>query len=482
MSEAHAPSEVTRTQMGVGIERLRTHEYTLEVVDGPDKGKSLRTRGRVIRLGTSPENEFEVDDGTTSRFHARIEADLFGHRLTDNDSKNGTFLGDVRIRDVYLNPGALIRIGGNTFRYQPGSEAVEIELSRATRFGRIIGQSAAMREIFAILERVGPTDMTILVEGESGTGKELVAEAVHQHSKRKDGPLVVFDCSAVAPNLIESELFGHVKGAFTGAVVARAGAFERAQGGTLFLDEMGELPLDLQPKLLRALEQREFKPVGADRAVKLNTRIVAATNRNLQKEVEAGNFREDLYYRLAVIRVVLPPLRRRVDDIPLLVGHFLKELQTPDGQPVQVSYETIVKLQKHKWPGNVRELRNFVERAAMLATGNRLETKYLVPPSFGDTRSGAEASAADEPAVAPAAALEGKAVAEFDDSLPFKDAKARLIDTFERTYWARLLDRTRGNISAAARIAGVHRKSAEYTLKKLNLRGAADGDDDGSSG
>lgn len=476
--------DVTRTQMGVGIERLRTTEYTLDVLDGPDKGKSLRTRGRLVRIGTSPENELEVDDGTTSRFHARIEADIFGHRLVDNESKNGTFLGDVRVRDAYLNPGAVIRIGGNTLRYQPGSETVEIELSRSTKFGKLIGQSTAMREIFAILARVATTDMTVLVEGESGTGKELVADAVHQHSKRKDGPLVVFDCSAVAPNLIESELFGHVKGAFTGAVVARAGAFERAQGGTLFLDEMGELPLDLQPKLLRALEQREFKPVGADKAVKLNTRIVAATNRNLQKEVEAGNFREDLYYRLAVIRVVLPPLRRRPDDIPLLVQHFLKEMQTPDGQPVQVSYETIVKLQKHRWQGNVRELRNFVERAAMLATGNRLETKYLVPPTFGDTQSPDSASAtpddAEPPhgAAAPAAALSGPAVAEFDDSLPFKDAKARLVDNFERTYWARLLERTRGNISAAARIAGVHRKSAEYTLKKLNLRGTSEADEE----
>ena len=474
-------SDVTRTQMGIGIDRLRSHEYALEVIEGPDKGKVLRTRGRMVRIGTSPENELEVDDGTTSRFHARIEVDLFGHRLTDNESKNGTFVGDMRVREVYLVPGAVIRIGGNIIRYQPGSEAVEIELSRSTRFGRIIGQSTAMREIFAILERVAQTDMTILVEGESGTGKELVAEAVQQHSKRKDGPLVVFDCSAVAPNLIESELFGHVKGAFTGAVATRAGAFERAQGGTLFLDELGELPLDLQPKLLRVLEQREFKPVGGDRTLKLNTRIVAATNRNLQKEVEAGNFREDLYYRLAVIRVVLPPLRRRIDDIPLLVQHFLKEMQTPDGQPVQVSYETIVKLQKHRWPGNVRELRNFVERAAMLATGNRLETKYLVPPTFGDTRGGGNADDVsvdpEAPPPVPAALADGPpgpAVAEFDDSLPFKDAKARLIDTFERAYWARLLERTRGNISAASRVAGVHRKSAEYTLKKLNLRGHSD--------
>jgi len=268
-----------------------------------------------------------------------------------------------------------------------------------------------------------------------------------------------------------------VKGAFTGATGSRAGAFERAQNGTLFLDELGELPLDLQPKLLRALEQREVRPVGGDRTVKVNARIVAATNRNLQKEVEAGNFREDLYYRLAIIRVYLPPLRRRVEDVPLLVRAFLEDLRTPEGEPVQVSYETIIKLQKHRWSGNVRELRNFVERAAMLASGNRLETRYLMPASAGhEPDAPLEAPNAN---VAPVdGALAGPAVAAFDDSLPFKDAKARLIDDFERTYWVRLLERTRGNISAAARVAGIHRKSAEYLLKKLNLRGQSDIEDE----
>ncbi|MSP71232.1 MAG: FHA domain-containing protein [Myxococcales bacterium] len=468
---------VTRTQMHENVERLRACSYTLEVTDGPDRGKKLTTRARCLRIGTSPDNEFEVNDGLTSRFHARIEVDPLGHRLIDNDSKNGTLIGDLRVRDAYLTPGCLLVMGGNRLRFQPGTETVEYEMSRSNTFGKIIGGSAAMREIFAILERVAPTDLTVLVEGESGTGKELIADALHQQNKRRDGPLVVFDCSAVAANLIESELFGHVKGAFTGATANRAGAFERAAGGTLLLDEIGELPLDLQPKLLRALEQREIKPVGGDKSVKLNARIVAATNRNLEKEVEAGHFRQDLYYRLAVIRLILPPLRRRVEDIPLLVAHFVSDLTPAGAEPVQVGYDTIVKLQKHRWPGNIRELRNFVERASMLTTGNRLETKFLLPPTFGDTRSG-DQPAADESPVR-AMAVTGPAVAEFDDSLPFKDAKARLIDTFERAYWSRLLDRTRGNISAAARVAGIHRKSAEYLLKKLNLRGASDdGPDD----
>ncbi len=457
-------SEETRTQMSTGIERLTTRKYTLEVVEGPDAGKTLDSGGRLVRLGTSPECDLEVDDSTTSRFHARIEADLFGHRLVDDDSKNGCFVDDMRVREVWLRPGAKIRIGANTIVYRPGDEAVEIALSRATSFGKLIGQSAAMREIFAILERVAPTDLTVLVEGESGTGKELVADALHRHSKRPDGPFVVFDCSAVAPNLVESELFGHVKGAFTGAQQARTGAFEAASGGTLFLDEIGELPADLQPKLLRALEAREVRPVGGDRPVKVDVRIVAATNRNLQKEVEAGNFRQDLYYRLAVLRVVLPALRRRAEDIPLLVRHFLEEVETPDGEQVQVGYDTILKLQRHRWPGNVRELRNFVERAAMLATNNRLETRYLVPPSFGDTQT--ESPQKD----AAAGSATDAALAELDIDLPFKDAKARLVDSFERAYWSRLLEKTNGNVSAASRIAGIHRKSAEYLLKKLDLQ------------
>ncbi len=460
-------ADVTRTQMSTGIERLTTTDYTLEVVDGTDKGKRLQTGARLVRLGTSPECDLELDDNTTSRIHARIEVDLFGHRLVDNDSKNGCFVGDLRVRDAYLKPGAKIRIGGNTLVYAPGSEEVEIALSRSTVFGKLIGQSASMREIFAILERIAPTDMTILVEGESGTGKELVADAVHKYSKRADGPFVVFDCSAVAQNLIESELFGHVKGAFTGAQQSRAGAFERASGGTLFLDEMGELPIDLQPKLLRALEQREVRPVGGDRPVKVDVRIVAATNRNLQKEVEAGNFRQDLYYRLAVLKIVLPPLRRRPEDVPLLVRHFLGEIETPSGEEVQVGYDTILKLQRHRWPGNVRELRNFVERAAMLSTENRLETRYLVPPSFGDTQT---ESPADD---APSRDATDAALSDLDTDLPFKDAKARLVDAFERAYWSKLLERTNGNISAAARIAGIHRKSAEYLLKKLDLRSSA---------
>ena len=447
----------TRTSMAQGFDRLTSRNYSLVVTKGPDAGKSLSVTGRVARIGTSPECEFELDDPTASRQHARIELDVHGHRLFDENSKNGTTINGIRVNDAYLSPSAQIGLGENTIEFRLGSDPVEFHLARDHRFGRMLGQSPAMREIFAILQKVAPSDTTVLVEGESGTGKELIADAVHAHSKRAAGPFVVFDCSAVAANLIESELFGHVKGAFTGAATNRAGAFERAHGGTLFLDELGELPFELQPKLLRALEQRAVQPVGGDTVIPCDVRIVAATNRNLSKEVECNQFRQDLYYRLAVIRVVLPPLRRRVEDIPLLVDHFLSERNNAEDK-IQVGYETILKLQHHKWPGNIRELKNFVERAALLATNQRLETKHLVAPSFGESQAQSLAELAPK-----------QPAQFFDEDLPFKDAKARLIDRFERAYWTALLERTKGNVSAAAREAGIHRKSAEYLLKKLDL-------------
>jgi len=278
-----------------------------------------------------------------------------------------------------------------------------------------------------------------------------VARAIHDHSPRGKGPFIVFDCSAVPKDLIASELFGHKKGAFTGATADRPGAFVAAKGGTLFLDELGELALELQPKLLRAIESRQVKPVGATREVATDVRLVAATNRKLAREVEAKSFREDLYYRLAVIMVRLPPLREQAEEIPLLVRHFLRELgQHPDR--LKVSYDTMARLQSHRWPGNVRELRNFVERAVLLTGGESLSEEFLEVPSPGGR--------AQTP-------TEGLAI---DLSLPFKDAKARLVESFETSYWERLLEATGGNISEAARRAGIHRKSAEYLVKKLDLK------------
>jgi DNA-binding NtrC family response regulator len=451
----------TKTLFGPGADDiLEVRKYRLRV---PRAGRGVDDRlvdKRLIYVGSSPECDIVVDHPTVSRTHCKIEVDRTGHRVRDLQSKNGVFVNGVRVVEAYLPREALLRLGGADLSFELAEDSVEVALSKAGHFGGLIGESLEMREIFALLARIAPTDATVLVEGESGTGKELVAEAVHHHSRRRGGPLVVFDCSAVPAELIESELFGHIKGAFTGATTDRQGAFQEANGGTLFIDEIGELALDLQPKLLRALEKREVKPVGSNRRFQCDARIVAATNRDLAKEVENGNFREDLFYRLAVIRVSLPPLRKRQDDIPVLVHHFLRQL---GGTPSSISFDTMAKLQTYPWPGNVRELRNFIERALLLSDTGAIETRHARPYSVPSAPQ--DAKAGDEPSPLP-----------ISYELPFKDAKNRLVDAFERHYWLKLLHDCGGNISEAARRGGIHRKSLEYLIRKLDIHPRA-GDD-----
>jgi len=449
----------TKTQLiPISLSTLKSSAFELSVVgaDGA-RGKSERFVERTLIIGASPEAGLTLSDSSVSRRHASISADEHGHKITDLDSKNGLWVNDLRVKEAYLSHGALIRLGGAQLSYQLlKDQPVEHQMTTSRSFGALLGSSELMRSLFAQLERVAQSDVTLLIEGESGTGKELAAEAVHQRSERAEGPFVVFDCSAVSSSLIESELFGHKQGAFTGAASDRAGALRRAEGGTLFLDEIGELPLALQPRLLRALEKREIKAVGADEYRPFSARVIAATNRDLLEEVERGQFRRDLYYRLAVIKVQLPPLRAHPEDIPLLVRAFLDELSPLERR--EVSYEAMLKMQRQAWRGNVRELKNFVARALTLSTssGAQLETRLLTPqpPQEAQAELGDEAQLSDW----------------IDSGLPYKDAKARLVERFERLYWERLLKAHSGNISAAAREAGIHRKSAEYLLKKLELR------------
>ncbi|MFT7580224.1 MAG: DNA-binding NtrC family response regulator [Myxococcota bacterium] len=445
-------SDSPATQVADGsVEALRFQRYRL-VHDG----QSETFEQRLIYIGSAPDNDFVVEHPTVSRVHARLEFDGKGFIIRDLTSRNGTFVDGVHIKEAYLGSGTKLTLGHANIGFSLLEAPVEVELAKSDRFGRLIGASAQMREIFALMQKVARSDVSVLVEGESGTGKELVAEAIQQHSRRHDKPLVIFDCSAVPPELVESELFGHVRGAFTGAVANREGVFEAADGGTLFLDEIGELPIDLQPKLLRALEKGEFKPVGDNIRRTVDVRVVAATNRQLDREVEAGNFREDLYYRLAVIKLKLPALRQRPEDIPLLVEHFLSVAGATD---VQVGYQTMQRLQAHPWPGNVRELKNYVDRAVVLAEHGRLETRHL---SSRGIRDGMGVEQVDSDG--------SGATLRVDFDLPFKDAKARLLDVFETRYWRRLLDAAGGNISEAARRGGIHRKSLEYLVKKLDLK------------
>lgn len=417
-------------------------------------GAVERFESRLIHIGSSPECDLVLDHPTVSRLHARVEFELDGYRVTDLRSKNGVKVSGVRVRDGFLQPGAEVLFGEVPLRFGLETLRVEVQLARETAFDRLIGASSQMREIFALLARVAPSEATILIEGSSGTGKELVAEAIHRHSNRSEGPWVVFDCSAVAPDLIESELFGHVRGAFTGAIADRKGVFEAASGGTLFIDEIGELPAELQPKLLRVLESGQVRPLGSTETRETSVRVVAATNRTLAQEVEETRFRADLYYRLAVIHVRLPPLSQRPEDIPLLVSHFLSQAGAED---VSVSFETMGRLQLHPWPGNVRELKNYVERAVLLSERGRLETQHL---SHRGMLEGQSETSEDR--------------LNFNTQLPFKDAKARLIDSFERRYWTERLAAAQGNVSEAARQGGIHRKSLEYLLKKLDLRSVED--------
>ena len=330
----------------------------------------------------------------------------------------------------------------------------------------MIGRSVKMRELFARLEKLAKTDTTVLVTGETGAGKELVAEALHDHSPRakNNGPFVVLDCGSIPPNLIESELFGHERGAFTGATASYAGAFERAHGGTIFLDEIGELPLAMQPKLLRVLERKEVRRVGGAKTIEVDVRIVAATNRDLGVEVNRGRFREDLYYRLAVARVHVPPLRDRKEDIPLLIENILAA--TPGGEGAHITPDTIDLMMKHDWPGNVRELRNVIERAVLLAESPESEDALRRAPQPAAAK--AEPSITVTPSQT-ATSTDATMTVPVDVSIPFKNAKQNVISEFERRYISRLLAQHDGNISAAARAAGIDRMSIHTMLHRLGL-------------
>ncbi len=348
------------------------------VVKGKDEGKELVLQKTAVSIGTLAGNDLALTDTTVSRHHAVVEERAGGYVLRDLDSTNGTFLDNVRVREAYITAGSVIRLGQTEISFSPLEERIENLKSASNRFGNLIGGSASMQEVFGILERVAPTDMTVLIQGETGTGKEVAARAIHANSRRTAGPFVVFDCGAVAPNLIESELFGHEKGAFTDAVKSRQGAFELANNGTLFLDEIGELSPALQPKLLRALDQREVKRVGADHPLIVDARVVAATNRDLEKEVKAGRFREDLFYRLSAVSVLIPPLRNRKEDIEKIAENLLEGISGEVGKKVTgLSSEAAEALRAFPWPGNVRELKNVLTRAAALSSGARIEAKDL---------------------------------------------------------------------------------------------------------
>ena len=397
-------------------------------VEGRDGQEAFASSSDHAVVGTHEGCELRLDDRTVSRFHCEIAVRDGRARVRDLGSKNGTLVDGVSVLEAELHDGARLTVGHTTMHVHIGGE-VTIPLSRAAQFGQLVGRSAQMRHVFALLERAAQSKATLLLEGETGTGKEAAAESVHQASDRRDKPFVVVDCSALPPHLLESELFGHEKGAFTGAAARRLGAFETAQGGSVFLDEIGELSPELQPKLLRVLERQEVKRIGADRYQKIDARIIAATHRNLRSDVNSKRFRSDLYYRLAVVLVTLPPLRERVEDLPVLVEHLLASLEATR-RPEAARLRTpafLAELAAHRWPGNVRELRNYLERALAL--------------------SGTAAAGAAPPS-------------------SYKEAKER----WERAYVEELMRAADGNVAAAAREAKLDRAAFYRLLWRHGMR------------
>jgi DNA-binding NtrC family response regulator len=409
-----------------GVRRVR--RFRLVGLEGGFTGKQWSSVGDGCEIGSHPSNDIVLDDGSVSRFHCELHVDASGVRIRDRGSRNGTLVDAMRIGEAWLRPGSTIRIGRSALRFELGGETNKLPISERTSFGSLLGVSMAMRRTFTLLERAAASDSTVLLEGETGTGKEGAAQSLHEASARKNAPFLVIDCSAIPGNLLESELFGHERGAFTGAVTRRLGVFEEAQGGTVFLDEIGELTADLQPKLLRVLEAREVRRIGASAAQPIDVRVVAATNRDLRTEVNAGRFRSDLYFRLAVIKIALPPLRERPEDVPVLVEKFVAALgRAPD--PELLTPKFLDELAHAAWPGNVRELRNHLERCIVLREALPL------------------ADDADEPSER----------AGYDATIGYAEARRRGIEAFERGYLAALLRHHDGNVARAAEASGMNR-------------------------
>jgi len=417
----------------------------LIVVDGPDRGRACRLGEHEVVVGTDRAAELVLSDDRVSARHVAVRADASRFVVRDLGSTNGTWFEGSRVTEITLPAGSTLLVGRSALRVEPEAQVLDLPPSQARRFGELVGESLAMREVFAVLERIAATDATVLVEGETGTGKELVARAIHDASVRRKGPFVAVDCGALPEGLLESELFGHVRGAFTGAAGPRAGMLVRADGGTLFLDELGRISPTVQARLLRVLEERVVRPLGGDSERAIDVRVIAASRDDLEAEVAAGRFRADLMYRLAVVRVALPPLRTRREDIALLVRELLRRRGLADEPPQGAGLDRLL---AHGWPGNIRELRNVLDRALALAPA---------AARFSDLQIRVDA-----------APLAGEGVAVRTD-LPYAEAKALMLHELERRYVADVLAREQGNLSAASRSSGIDRKHLRTLARKHGL-------------
>ena len=430
--------------------KISIRKCKLFVVSGALQGQEFVVDKDVFTVGAGTGNDLLLPDETVSRRHCELIYTDNGYLLRDCGSTNGTVVQGVRMTEAVMNQSTEFQLGDTKIVFCPLRESAEYNLSDKEALGALLGRSSPMRRIFYLAEKYAPTDATVHIEGETGTGKEVLAEEIHKHSKRAEKPFVVIDCAALAKEIIESELFGHKKGAFTGANAERVGAFEYANGGTVFLDEIGELSSELQPKLLRVLEKKEIRRVGSNDVRPINVRIISATNKKLKNEVNSGHFREDLFFRLSVVALEIPPLRRRKEDIPMLVEKFLYDFDRPDLAQDRGAFEkTLEALSNHDWPGNVRELRNLIELASLEGrkTGDLSALLCL-----GNVRAYEEQTRVDLAA-----------------DRPFKEMKSELINQFERDYIADLLKRNDCNISRAAREADIERTYLKRLMKKYDI-------------
>ncbi len=429
---AAAPESTRVLQYHPTRRRIVTDTIDL-VIRSPEQTTIKRTlSAATITLGTHADCDLAVADPFVSRRHCRLALGDAGLVLQDLDSTNGTFVGDVRVARLTLPAQGCFRIGRTTVHYHRRRREELIGRSRRDRLGRLLGASEPMRELFALIERVAPSEAIVCVLGESGTGKELVARELHERSKRNTGPFVAINCGALPPELIESQLFGHERGSFTGAVERAVGLIEQAKGGTLFLDEIGEMPPELQTRLLRVLEERTLRRLGGREEIPVNVRLLCATHRDLKQLVAQERFRRDLFYRLYVVPLTLPPLRERNGDVALLARHFVGRF-TPEERAFTLTAEALERLQQERWPGNVRELRNVIERTLLLATGDQIAANDLALTPIEED--------------APAVGLQG----------------------MERSIITDALEACGGNISQAARRLGMPRTSLQKKITRFEI-------------
>jgi len=423
-------------------ETMRVRKCRLEVTAGPDTGLAAVVAAPAIVIGRGA-GDLVLGDRKVSALHAEIRLEPAGYHLRDLGSTNGTFVKGMRVMEAFIEPGTVIGVGDSAVRFSPLPDTIEFPLWNDSRLCGLLGRSPVMRRLFEAIDRIAASDTTVLVTGETGTGKDLVAEAIHERSPRAGRPFIVLDCGAVPSQLFEDQLFGHEAGAFTGAIRSVPGVFEAAHGGTLLLDEIGELPLEIQPKLLRAVETHRIRRIGGTRTADCDVRLIVATNRDLPAEVNRKSFRADLFFRIMVAHLDVPPLRERREDIEILVKHFLGEISPGQAPPLPDGFMDWALL--YAWPGNVRELRNAVERA-VVTRSLPSSLQESVAASAGTGRSGV------------------------DLSVPFKEAKRRLVDEFERQYVTALMEAHDWNIASAARAADVDRMSIYKMLQRLDIR------------